>query len=47
MGVLASQFTDDRERGNVMALALGGLALGVLGWSWFSLSDNYYLINCD
>lgn len=30
MGMLADQFPDDRERGNSMAFALGGLALGVL-----------------
>ena len=30
MGMLADRYTDDQERGNAMALALGGLALGVL-----------------
>lgn len=30
MGMLADRFPEDRERGNAMALALGGLALGVL-----------------
>ena len=30
MGMLADRYTDDRERGNAMAIALGGLALGVL-----------------
>ncbi|XP_045147336.1 synaptic vesicular amine transporter [Echinops telfairi] len=30
MGMLASVYTDDQERGNVMGLALGGLAMGVL-----------------
>lgn len=30
MGMLAQAFPDDRERGNAMAIALGGLALGVL-----------------
>lgn len=30
MGLLAHKYPDDRERGNVMAIALGGLALGVL-----------------
>ena len=29
--MLAERYTDDRERGNAMAIALGGLALGVLG----------------
>ena len=31
MGMLADRYTDDRERGNAMGIALGGLALGVLG----------------
>ena len=30
MGMIAERFPDDKERGNAMALALGGLALGVL-----------------
>ncbi|KAI2803213.1 hypothetical protein BLOT_007336 [Blomia tropicalis] len=30
MGMIAEKFPDDRERGNSMAIALGGLALGVL-----------------
>ncbi|KAM3834997.1 synaptic vesicular amine transporter isoform 2-T3 [Vipera latastei] len=30
MGMLASVYTDDEERGNAMGTALGGLALGVL-----------------
>ncbi|XP_032572715.1 synaptic vesicular amine transporter isoform X2 [Drosophila sechellia] len=30
MGMLADRFTDDKERGNAMGIALGGLALGVL-----------------
>ena len=30
MGMLADRYPDDRERGNAMAIALGGLALGVL-----------------
>ena len=30
MGLLADKYPDDRERGNSMAIALGGLALGVL-----------------
>ena len=29
--MLADRYPDDRERGNVMGIALGGLALGVLG----------------
>ena len=28
--MLAERFPDDKERGNAMAIALGGLALGVL-----------------
>lgn len=28
--MLADRYPDDRERGNAMAVALGGLALGVL-----------------
>lgn len=30
MGMLADRFPDDKERGNAMGIALGGLALGVL-----------------
>jgi MFS family permease len=30
MGMLAERFPDDKERGNAMGFALGGLALGVL-----------------
>lgn len=30
MGTLAEKYPDDAERGNAMAIALGGLALGVL-----------------
>lgn len=31
MGMLANVYTDDEERGNAMGIALGGLAMGVLG----------------
>lgn len=31
MGMLATVYTDDEERGHAMGIALGGLALGVLG----------------
>lgn len=31
MGMLASVYTDDEERGNAMGIALGGMAMGVLG----------------
>ncbi|KAJ6669024.1 hypothetical protein lerEdw1_007833 [Lerista edwardsae] len=30
MGMLASVYTDDEERGNAMGIALGGMAMGVL-----------------
>lgn len=30
MGMLAERYTNDKERGNAMGIALGGLALGVL-----------------
>lgn len=30
MGMLADRYTNDKERGNAMGIALGGLALGVL-----------------
>ena len=30
MGMLAQCYPDDKERGNAMGIALGGLALGVL-----------------
>ena len=30
MGMLAERYPDDKERGNAMGVALGGLALGVL-----------------
>lgn len=29
--MLASVYTDDEERGNAMGVALGGMAMGVLG----------------
>lgn len=40
MGLLASVYTDDKERGHAIGIALGGLALGVLGikytqWNFF------------
>lgn len=31
MGMLASVYTDDEERGSAMGIALGGMAMGVLG----------------
>ena len=36
--MLAVTYPDDRERGNAMGIALGGLALGVLGWHGISSS---------
>ena len=30
MGMLAERYPDDKERGNALGLALGGLALGIL-----------------
>lgn len=30
MGLLAERYPNDKERGNAMGIALGGLALGVL-----------------
>ncbi|CAJ0951570.1 unnamed protein product [Ranitomeya imitator] len=38
MGMLASVYTDDEERGNAMGIALGGLAMGVLDFT-FGLVD--------
>lgn len=34
--MLASVYTDDEERGNAIGIALGGLAMGVLGVYFFS-----------
>lgn len=31
MGMVATYYPDDKERGNAMGIALGGLAMGVLG----------------
>ena len=31
LGMLADRYPDDIERGNAMGIALGGLAMGVLG----------------
>jgi len=45
MGMLADRYTDDRERGNAMGIALGGLALGVLGkYSFVRHSVQLYCI---
>lgn len=38
LGMLASVYTDDYERGRAMGIALGGLALGVLG-KWHLAPD--------
>lgn len=41
MGMLASVYSDDEERGNAIGIALGGLAMGVLGvYSMFRISFN-------
>ena len=34
MVMLADRYPEDSERGNAMGIALGGLALGVLGEYW-------------
>uniref|UniRef100_A0A8C9DFN4 Solute carrier family 18 member A1 n=1 Tax=Prolemur simus TaxID=1328070 RepID=A0A8C9DFN4_PROSS len=40
LGMLASLYTDDRERGRAMGTALGGLALGLLGkWHQWALGS--------
>ena len=44
MGMLAQQYPDDRERGNAMGIALGGLALGVLGLLWIFTSLWYTIL---
>ncbi len=31
LGMLADRYPNDEERGNAMGIALGGLAMGVLG----------------
>ena len=47
MGMLAERFPDDRERGNAMGIALGGLALGVLGKIPFTPdSVNFNSVTC-
>ena len=33
--MLADRYPDDKERGNAMGIALGGLAMGVLGESMY------------
>ncbi|XP_065528429.1 synaptic vesicular amine transporter isoform X3 [Lathamus discolor] len=40
MGMLASVYTDDEERGNAMGIALGGLAMGVLAVQLFVLQPS-------
>ena len=46
MGMLADRYPDDRERGNAMGIALGGLALGVLGITSFLYKVIYY-VECN
>jgi hypothetical protein len=43
MGMLAERYPNDVERGNAMGIALGGLALGVLGL----YSCDIYMINTN
>ncbi|KAG7274011.1 hypothetical protein CRUP_032604 [Coryphaenoides rupestris] len=43
MGMLASVYTDDEERGHAIGIALGGLALGVLGGYSDSQASEYPL----
>lgn len=50
--MLASVYTDDEERGNAMGIALGGLAMGVLGqWDWGSATirnrPKHLLVVCE
>ena len=46
MGMLADRYPDDRERGNAMGIALGGLALGVLGITSFLYNVTCY-VECN
>lgn len=41
--MLASVYTDDEERGHAIGIALGGLALGVLGM--YTYIVHYMFIN--
>lgn len=41
--MLASVYTDDEERGNAIGIALGGLAMGVLGMYYFRLVRSWKL----
>lgn len=45
MGMLASVYTDDKERGHAIGIALGGLALGVLGM--YTCSGMFFLFWVD
>lgn len=40
LGMLADRYPDDEERGNAMGVALGGLALGVLGKNFALFIEN-------
>lgn len=43
--MLASVYTDDEERGNAIGIALGGLAMGVLGvYCMFRIHILQYLV---
>ena len=42
--MLASVYTDDEERGNAIGIALGGLAMGVLGECFFFANSKKSLV---
>jgi len=46
MGMLANVYTDDEERGHAIGIALGGLALGVLGMYMYC-THSYCNISSD
>jgi hypothetical protein len=43
--MLATIYSDDKERGNAMGIALGGLALGVLRESFFFVTFLFILFD--
>jgi hypothetical protein len=44
LGMLADRYPDDEERGKAMGTALGGLALGVLGKSFFYRFNQHQIL---
>ena len=48
MGLLASTFTDDADRGNVMGIAIGGISVGIIGklLNGFFFGSLYLLLEC-